>query len=370
MAEPSGLVLADVLPSTLAALGVPGWPDRIGLGERLGRADRVAVLLVDGLGHRLLPRARSVAPALADVVDGRLGTLLELWSGFPSTTPTSVVSIGTGVASGAHGVLGFTLNVPGTDTVLNHVEWRDDPDPRSWQPVPTVFSRAAAAGVAVTVVSRPEYQGSGLTVAAYRGAAYVPATGPDELGERMLAGLRAGPGLVYGYHPSVDAAAHAQLAAVARTDRLVTTLLDGLPAGAALLVTADHGGFDAPDDQRIDLDADPRLAAGVRVVAGEPRVRYLHTVPGAQADVLAAWRSVLGPVADVASRDEAIAAGWFGPVPGAHRARIGDVVVVCRDRHVILATRHEKPSTSALVGFHGGLTADETAVPLVVFPAA
>jgi hypothetical protein len=369
-AEPA---LADVLPSALAAIGVPGWADQLGLRERVGDVRRIGVLLVDGLGYHLLPRTRSVAPVLADVLDGSLGTLAELSSGFPSTTPTSLVSLGTGVASGEHGVLGFTLNIPGTDTVVNHIEWQDDPDPQWWQPAPTVFTRAAAAGVPVAVVSRPEYEGSGLTVSAYRGAAYVGASGVDELADRMLATLRADGGLVCGYHPSVDSAAHVHgidspqwLRAVGRVNRLLAHLIDGLPDDAALLVTADHGGFDVPQDERTDLDADPRLQDGVRVVAGEPRVRYLHTRPGAADDVIATWRSLLGPVADVVSRDDAIAAGWFGPVPDAHRARIGDVVVVCRDRHVVLATKREKATVSALVAYHGGMSREELAIPLIV----
>src|SRR6266487_1634875 len=293
--EPRG-ELADVLPGTLAALGVPGWSDRIGLDEPLHGARRVAVLLVDGLGYRLLPRARSVAPVLADVVDGRLGTLLELASGFPSTTPTSLVSLGTGVASGAHGVLGFTLNVPGTERVLNHVDWRHDPDPRTWQPVPSLFT-LASAGMRVTTVSRPEYEGSGLTVAAYGDVEFVGAADPDALAEQMLGALRAGPGLVYGYHPPLDTAAHVfgiespqWMAAAAEVDRLLARLVDELPSDAALLVTADHGGMNVPDDMRIDADADRRLRAGVRVIAGEPRVRYVHTYAGAQDDVLDAWR--------------------------------------------------------------------------------
>ena len=48
---------------------------------------------------------------------------------------------------------------------------------------------------------------------------------------------------------------------------------------------------------RFDVGVDPRLATGLRVVAGEPRVRYLHTLPGATADVISAWRAILGPAA-------------------------------------------------------------------------
>lgn len=369
--------LADVLPSMLAALGVAGWPDRIGLRRMLDDARRAAVLLVDGLGYDLLPRAGADAPLLTDVLDGRIGNLLELSAGFPSTTPTSLVSFGTGVSAGEHGVLGFTVNIPGTNIVLDHVDWRDEPDPQQWQPVPTVFTRAAAAGFPVAVVSRPEYRGSGLTIAAYRGASYVGAADGNELAERMLSVLHTDGGLVCGYHPSLDTAAHLHgiespkwRGAASRVDHVIARLLDGLPDDAALLVTADHGGFDVPADQRIDMDADPRLRAGIRAVAGEPRVRYLHTLPGADVDVIATWRSLLGPVATVLGRDEAIGTGWFGPVPDAHRARIGDVVVVCTEPYVVLATAHEKKALSTMVAYHGGMSHAEQAIPLIVIRAA
>ena len=161
--------LPDVLPSALAVLGVPG-PDPLGLRQALHGVRRIAVVLVDGLGYHLLPLAAPVAPTVADVLAGRLGTVLELTSPFPSTTPTSLISLGTGVPPGQHGQLGFFLVIPGTGRVLDPLTWRDEPDPARWQPVPTQFDRAAAAGVPVSVASRPEYEGSGLTVAAYRGA--------------------------------------------------------------------------------------------------------------------------------------------------------------------------------------------------------
>lgn len=364
--------LADVLPSALSLLGMPRMSDRLGLREHLGDVSRIAVLLVDGLGYHLLAGAARVGPVLADVVAGRVGHLDEIACGFPSTTPTSLVTLGTGVGSGAHGVLGFTLNVPGTDRVLTHIDWRDDPDPAEWQPVRTLFERAAAVGVSTVVVTRPMFQGSGLTVSAYRGARFVAADRSEELAERMLDELHAGPGLVYGYHPSLDTAAHLYgiasrkwRRAAASVDRLVGRLLDGLPRDAGLVVTADHGGLDVPETDRMDAGADARLSEGVRVLAGEPRVRYVHTCDGATADVHAAWREVLGERADVVTREEAVAAGWFGPVSPAHLDRIGDVVAVCRGTTVILAGGHEPAAVAKLIGFHGALTPAETAIPLI-----
>ncbi len=365
--------LPDVLPSAVAALGVDGFPDPLGLRERLAGVRRIAVLLVDGLGHRLLPLAAPVAPVIADLLAGRLGTVLELTSPFPSTTPVSLVSLGTGVPPGQHGQLGFFLVVPGTGRVLDPLTWRDDPDPGRWQPVPTVFSRAAAAGVRVGVASRPEYAGSGLTVAAYRGARYRPARTGDELVTQILAGLAEAPALSYGYHPSVDQAGHQHGVdspewrdAVTKIDTVLARLVEGLPGDAALLVTADHGQLNVPADRRFDVGSDARLSSGVRLVAGEPRVRYVHTRPGAVADVLAAWREVLGPAATVLTRDEAVATGWYGSVLPEHLLRIGDVVAVCHDRYAILASGREPETIARLVGFHGSVTPEEMTVPLIV----
>ncbi|MGC4895878.1 alkaline phosphatase family protein [Micromonospora sp. DT31] len=364
--------LIDVLPSALSLLGVPAAVDLLGLTPTLSGVRRIAVLLVDGLGWYQIPTAAPYAPTLAGLA-ATVGT--PLTSGFPSTTPTSLVGLGTGAPSGAHGVLGFTVRVPGTDRVLNHIDWAGAPDPVAWQPVATWYQRARAAGVAVTVVSRPEYAGSGLTVAANRGGDYRGAAGVDALAGRMLTALAAGDGptLVSGYHPDLDRHGHLSgvdsapwRQAAAEVDTLLARLVDGLPPDAALLVTADHGQLDVPAAHRFDLDTDPRLRAGVRVVAGEPWVRYLHVEPGAEADVVAAWTAVLGPAAQVLTRAAAVATGWFGPVPESHLARIGDVVVVCRDTYAVTATRSEPPMASRLVAYHGADTAAEMTVPLLV----
>ena len=359
--------LADVIPGALAALGLPGVADPLRLADRLSGKRRVAVLLVDGLGHHQLPLAAPYVPTLGAFGGG------PITCGFPSTTPTSLVSAGTGAPPGAHGVLAFNVRVPETGRVLNHIEWRADPDPAEWQPVPTLFARAEAAGIPATVVSRPEFAGSGLTIAAYGGGGYLPATGVDGLAEGILAALRDRGGLVYGYHPDLDKAGHLHglrspewAAAAGQLDRLLSRLVDGLPADAALLVTADHGQLDVPLEGRTDIDLDPRLRAGVVAVAGEPRVRYLHTLDGARDDVLATWRGLLGEAAWVGGREEAAASGWFGPVPPAHLARLGDVVVVCGGTHVVVASRTEPAFVAKMIAFHGSYTPAEMEIPLLI----
>ncbi|HEY3505888.1 MAG TPA: nucleotide pyrophosphatase/phosphodiesterase family protein [Actinocatenispora sp.] len=359
--------VADLLPSVLCALGA-GGTDPLGLADRLAGVRRVAVLLVDGLGHHLLPIAAPVAPVLAGA-----SRLPGLTAGFPSTTPTSLVSVGTGAPPGAHGVVGFTVRLPGTERTFTHIRWDADVDPRVWQPLDTQFDRAAAAGIHPYVVGGPQFADSGLTVAAYRGAAYRPATGVPGTAAAVLAALSAADRtLVYGYVSEVDRAAHLAgpgsppwLAAVAEADTLVAGIAAGLPSDAALLVTADHGAVRVDDADRIDVDAAPELLAGTTVITGEPRVRYVHTAPGALADVLAAWREALAGRALVVTRDEAIQSGWYGPTTPAAAARIGDVVALGTDRYVLTRSVAE-PYESTFLGYHGSLTEAEMAVPLLL----
>ena len=99
-----------------------------------------------------------------------------------------------------------------------------------------------------------------------------------------------------------------------------------MPQNTVLHITADHGMVDVQPQDHIDLDDGAGLRDGVALLGGEPRARHVYAEPGAAADVLAAWREILGSRAWVASRDEAIASGWFGPVAGPMVARVGDVV--------------------------------------------
>jgi Type I phosphodiesterase / nucleotide pyrophosphatase len=363
--------ICDVLPAAAALLSVSGAVDALGVTGWVGDIRRVAVVLVDGMGWHLLPELAEDAPLLASVLAGGTGRLDEVTCTFPSTTPTSLVSLGTGVAPGEHGILGFTVKLPDSDQVLTHISWRDDPPVAQWQPVPTWFERLQQAGVSARAVLPAAFVGSGLTKAAYRGAQFVAAT-TEDYAQLVIDQLHAAPGLVYAYTAVLDTAAHAfgigsaeWHAAGAYVDALLTRLVEALPPDAALLITADHGGLNVPRHRRIDLDADPRLSAGVRVVAGEPRVRYLHTEPGAASDVIAAWTELLNGRAEVRSRDDAVAAGLFGSVRVDHLARIGDVVVTCTGDTAVLATAHEPPEVAQLVGFHGAASPAEMDIPLI-----
>jgi len=178
---------------------------------------------------------------------------------------------------------------------------------------------------------------------------------------------------VYAYHPDLDRTGHVRGVAsdawrleLAHVDRLAAQLAEGLPGDAALVVTGDHGMVDLRPEQRIDLADRPELAAGVRLLAGEARARHVHTQRGAAADVLDAWRALLGQDMWVVPREEAVAAGWFGPsVTDQVRPRIGDVVAAASGP-VGVVQREVDPTQALLTGHHGSMTPAEQLVPLLL----
>jgi hypothetical protein len=369
--------LADLLPAVAAGLGVPPYAaaaDQGAAGLLLEPADRVCVFLVDGLGWDLLRAHPEYAPFLNSLLGSSLGgTGRPLTAGFPATTATSLASVGTGLPPGRHGLAGYTVLVPGQGHLMNQLRWQPPTDPHAWQPHPTVFQQAHAAGVDTCQVSSPLFSQTPLTRVALSGGAFLGRTTGVE---RMdLAAQRLGDSdraLVYTYISELDSMGHRHgvdsdewRMMLNTVDRLVQRLAEQLPPRSVLYVTADHGMIDVAPEDRIDVDDDWELSAGVALLGGEGRARHVYAVPGAAADVHAVWSEVLGDRMWVATRDQAIAAGWFGPVVEDRvYQRIGDVVAAACDDIAVVATRTE-PKESAMVGLHGSMTPVEQHVPLL-----
>jgi hypothetical protein len=365
--------LADVGPSLLAALGVPGEVDRFALAPTA----RACVFLVDGLGWLQLQRHADVAPFLASL-PGR-----AIPAGFPATTVASLSSLGTGLASGEHGLTGYTSYVDEVGAVVNWLAWksvgagedlRDRVVPEVVQPRPTIWERAEAAGIATTLCTFDNFAGSGLTRAVLRGGRWGGTlTEGDAVARAVEASQLGFRSLVYVYVSALDLVGHMrgpdtpawreQLAVV---DRLAERIGAGLPADATLVVTADHGMVHVAEEAKVDADTTPQLQDGVVAVAGEPRARYVHCRPGAAVDVADSWRSVLGEQWWIGMRADAIAAGLFGPtVTEGAAARIGDVVAVSLGPAGVVE-RRRMPRLAAMPGHHGSVTEEELLVPLLV----
>ncbi|MBA8825117.1 hypothetical protein FHX42_002468 [Saccharopolyspora lacisalsi] len=372
--------LADVLPSLLSAMGTAGFADTLDLPK----CRNAAVLLVDGLGWNLLHEYAADAPFLAGLATGA-----PLTVGFPTTTSTSITSLGTGRRSGEHGVVGYSFAEP-SGGLLHPLSWAthgtvDDAagkrrslleawPPERAQPGRTVAQQAVDAGVDFRLATPPEFRDTGLTRAALRGGDFRGVLAMGDLGTELVTAVESSERtLCYGYHGQLDMMGHVYgpgslpwRLQLAQVDRLVASMAERLADDAVLAVVADHGMVGLDPGSLLDADTEPALRDGVRLIGGEVRARHVYAEPGAVEDVRAAWQETVGSDGVVVSGERAIEEGWFGPVVDeAVLPRIGDVLAVMGSGAGVARTEVE-PGESRLLGQHGSLTADEQFVPLLV----
>lgn len=364
--------LSDVGPSLLAALGVAGERNALGLADTA----RAVLFVVDGLGWVGLQAHDDAAPCLSSMT-GR-----ALTAGFPSTTVTSLASLGTGLPPGQHGLTGYTTYMADEEAVVNWLAWRsvgegadlrDRLVPEVVQPLPTVWERADAAGVTTTVCTFDNFADTGLTRAVLRGGRWGGTFSEGDAVARAVDAAGMGNrALVYVYVSALDLVGHLrgpdteswreQLSIV---DRVAERIAAGIGSDTTMYITADHGMVHVPDEAKVDFDGTPALQDGVLALAGEPRMRHVHTRPGSARDVRSAWQQQLGDDWVVTTAEEAITAGLFGPdVSPTARARIGDVIAIAMGNGGVVE-RRKLPRLSAMPGQHGSLTDADLLVPLL-----
>lgn len=362
--------IAEVFVSAASALGLPGYINQL----RLPSADRICVVLVDGLGKAQLKDRGGHAPFLRRSMDGAP----TLSSAFPSTTATSLASLGTGRTPGEHGMVGFDVLDPDQDKVVNMLGgWDSNVDPGRWQPHSTIFEQIEAE-VPVATVSLPKFESSAMTRAALRGGSFIPATSSHAKTAAAASAMADNPRmLMYLYFNELDRAGHRYgfqspewEHELEELDGAMRRLSSQLPARTQLLLTADHGMVDVPESRRYDYAANPNLIAGVRHTAGEPRMVHLYLEPdageGQRERLLSAWRETHGHEAWVMTREEAIRSGYFGRTVDPQVAdRIGEVLIAAREPVAFYDTRRVRPTALEVVGQHGSLTRAEREIPLV-----
>lgn len=369
----SGPSLAAVLPSCVGALR--GVENALGLPA----VDKAVVLLADGLGTAALKARMGHARTLAAALSKRA----SIRAGFPTTTAANIATLTTGTTPGVHGLVGYTALDYAHDRIVNQLSgWDDRLVPETWQRSPTVFETASDSSVQSFAVGQERYRHSGFTRAVLRGAEYRSGA---SIADRFDAAREVldttEQSLVYLYVPELDQAAHAH---GVHSDRWIQRLeeLDGVLARfirtlgrrEGLLVTADHGVLDVPEHSHVLFGSEPGLVDGIRFVAGEPRCLQLHFEPDAgaplRAAVLERWRDAEGHQSDVVTREEAIAAGWFGERVDAEVApRIGDIVIAARKAIAYYDARDATQFGRTMVGQHGSLSPEEMWVPLLRFGA-
>lgn len=356
--------VGNLLTSVAAQLGLPGLADVVGLPE----AERYLVLLVDGLGTELVQAHAELAPYLAVRTIG--GESLTV--GVPSTTSTTLTSLGTGLVPGLHGLAGFRFRLPETEELFSPLLWDTALPPEAVQPEATLFQTLVASGHQVAMVAPARFEGSGLTRCGLRGARFFPTSLNLVAAEQLAAveqALTSGAELIYAYVRDVDHAGHAYgvdsdqwRAALAAVDAYAAALAERLPAQTALIVTGDHGMVDVPANRRVIIEDVAELTKGIAAIGGEGRLRHLYT--DQPEHVVAAWEAYWGERAWVRTRAQAQSEGWFGEIERDYVERFGDVIVAFQEDWAALTRSYSKEF--ALIGMHASLTSTEMLVPCVI----
>jgi hypothetical protein len=328
------------------------------LARSIPAASSVVLVLFDGLGDLQLDH-----PAAAGLAADRRG---RLDGPFPTTTTVSMATIATGTAPVTHGLVSHLLWLPELGRVVNTLKWVDltgapvDYPTHGLLPAPNLWERLAGAGIGAVTVQPAGFASTPLTTALYRGCRFAGADTVEDFVQTTLEESSRPGTFVFTYLPPVDVAAHVSgrdAADYREALQLVAAVWKGikrqLPDGAVMVGTADHGVPEIPEQGKqlirdslyrpLDFWGDPRAL----MVRGSARlIRRLAADTGAELVEPERFRPWLGP----------------GPEHRQLGQRLPDAILLAPPGTVLLPPGFDK----RLVGYHGGLTTEELAIPLLV----
>lgn len=377
----SGGSLLNLMQSVALASGAKrrAYPAFRGIDiGTLAAARNLVLILVDGLG------AQALREAGRDTILRR-HLHATATSVFPSTTAAAITTVMTGLAPAQHALTGWHMYFEEIDRVLASLPLA----PRGGAPIapelqplaPRLFDHRPLYGSLErrsSVLSPARISDSPFNRHHAEGAERLAYGTIEECFAQIEALLREGRErrFLYAYYPDLDEAAHAHGIAsaevrrvLARFDAAFARFADSVPGtDTAVIVTADHGFIDSPPEHVIELDAHPRLAGMLyRPLCGERRIAYCYVREERRADFERYVSKELGHACTPVRSAALIREGWFGP--GAPHARLasrtGDYTLLMKDDWTLVdclpgEKRHR------MVGVHGGTSAREMRVPVIV----
>ena len=342
--------------------------------RELERARNVVLVILDGLGDNYLMRQGKGG----ELARRRRGALTSV---FPSTTASAITTSYTGCTPVEHGITGWYTYFGEAGYVAAPLPFRTRGDmlplrEKGFSPERAFTARPIFEGMQARaiIVSSAEIIASEYNLYHCAAAERRAYDSLERFVAEVVAAVKSGPErkFVYAYWPAYDAVSHryGSLSAEAarefeRIDAAFGDLLRRLSGTeTAVVATADHGFIDVPPEAALELPAS--LAAMLRFpLCGERRVAYCH-VHDSDAFAQKA-RDWLGERAEVKPSAQLVHEGWFGPGEAHPRfaERVGDIALLMNERYTVKdwtagEARHLH------IGNHGGPTADEMMIPLIV----
>jgi hypothetical protein len=339
-------------------------------------ANTVVLLVLDGVGYNYLHDHPS---AFDRYLRGRMTSV------FPSSTAPAITSFVTGSAPQQHAVSGWFMNLRELGTVAMIL-----PFCSRWGGAPF---ESAGIGASELIARPPLFDkldvesyviiGDKLVNSCYtRATAGRAARVSYRDFQDCLAGIqrivKSNPQrkLIYAYWPLFDALAHSHGAGSGQATMHFHELAQGFAALAEalrgthtlLIATADHGFVDTTPASTVRLADHPELESCLSLpLCGEPRAAFCYVRAGKAKLFEAYVCDRLQTCCELHRSEELVAAGWFGAGEPEPRLleRVGDYVLLTKDHYVIKDTLPFEKNWQD-IGVHGGASADEMYVPLII----
>ncbi len=350
-----------------AFLALQGKQNPLGLAKQ----QSYAVILIDGLGASNI----KAAGAHARFLNQKLTNSKTLFSGFPTTTATSLASLATGRNNGSHAFIGYRVFDREKGKPINLLnDLGNEFPPAQYQDLETISETATKAGFNLSTVGPSEYADSGFTKATMPSSKYLPAKTIEERFAITRRELSVPGSLVYLYVPELDQLGHRfgvsssiWLETIEELDSVVSKFAANLPKGAGAILTADHGVIDVDKSSHVYLEEFPSLQ-DVLMIGGDPRAVYIYFEAGTDlVDKRHQIAQELSGLVDVVTVAELVEAGWFEEFSATAQKVEPDLVLLPKANRVIYHRSFAKQKSMEMIGQHGGMSKAEWEVPLLVF---
>ncbi len=366
--------VVNVAASMIAAFGGKSQYGALKELDFLRNFSKVVLLSLDGLGYNYLQKYGKDSFLAKHCV-------AKITSTFPATTGAAQTSLETGVAPLQHGITGWNMFLKELGTVSRVLLF----EPR-WG-----GCKFAAAGIGFQEIftEKKVFEKISAPYSLVLPRVIVDSYKPfdkkslfvyDDLAGmvRRIKKTACLPGrrYIYAYWLELDKICHKNGCAAVEAaahfweiDAAVAGLAKSLAKnGTCLVVTADHGLIDIPQNGRVVLNRDfPEIYDCLALpLSGDTRAPYCYVKPGRTAEFKKLVRKFF-PFCKLQKSNNFIKRGVFGignPNPKIFD-RVGNYILVCDAKHLVRDyIMGEKPVP--MEGFHGGMTADEMFVPLII----
>jgi hypothetical protein len=364
--QPNLVHLVRALYTLAGAHDLASHPVTAALVDRIGRADHLVFILLDGLGMNIIRRLPDNSFLRAHVVE-------QIQATCPSTTACALSTVATAQYPNRHGTAGWFTHVPElgrTITTLPFID-RFTGEPLASKSItveqvllqPPIYPRLTHRALTVVPALIANTAFNTFMRAGTVSAGYYSI--PHAI-ERVVAHVTqsAVPTYTHLYLPEIDTICHKRgvgdpevVTLVLQIDEQIRALAQALAGRARIVVSADHGLIDVPvADQTLLTEADPMIPLLQVPPSGDARMPIFHVRPERRDEFVHMFQERFGDRllllrTGELERLELCGLGAFSPRA---RERFGDFVGIPLARSALSFHPPNKPIGHLYIALHAG----------------